>query len=407
MQPLADLKVLDFCWVAAGPMTTGYLAEYGATVVRVESRQRPDVLRGSPPLSGKSKGLHRSGYYANYNANKYALGLNLAHPKALPIVKRLVAWADLVTENFTPGTMERRGLGYEDLRAIRPDIIMFSTSMLGRGGPWQSLPGFGAVLSSLSGLTGITGWPDRAPTNPYGAYTDFIVPRFAVAAILAALDYRRRTGAGQHLDMSQLEASLHFIAPALLDCALNGRDGERAGNRDRAAAPHAAFPCRGEDRWVTIACLTDAHWQALKRAMGGPAWSEDERFATLVGRKAHEDDLENLLAGWTRTQDAVELAQLLQRARIPAGVVHSNQGVIEDPQLAHRGHFVYYEHPELGRHPVQRSEFRLPRATAERNWPSQAIGAHTREVCRDVLGMGEDEIAALVAQGALEAPEPA
>ena len=322
-------------------------------------------------------------------------------------MKRLVAWADLVTENFTPGTMERRGLGYEDLRAIRPDIIMFSTSMLGRGGPWQSLPGFGAVLSSLSGLTGITGWPDRAPTNPYGAYTDFIMPRFAVAAILAALDYRRRTGIGQHLDMSQLEASLHFIAPALLDCALNGREGERAGNRDRAAAPHAAFPCRGEDRWVTIACLTDAHWQALKRAMGGPAWSEDERFATLVGRKAHEDDLENLIAGWTRTQDAVELAQLLQRARIPAGVVHSNQGVIEDPQLAHRGHFVYYEHPELGRHPVQRSEFRLPRATAERNWPSQVIGAHTREVCRDVLGMGEDEIAALVAEGALEAPEPA
>src|SRR5215831_4094594 len=267
MQPLADLKVLDFCWVAAGPMTTGYLAEYGAKVIRVESRQRPDVLRGSPPLSGKSKGLHRSGYYANYNANKHALGLNLAHPKALPLVKRLVAWADLVTENFTPGTMERRGLGYDDLRAIKPDIIMFSTSMLGRGGPWQSLPGFGAVLSSLSGMTGITGWPDRAPTNPYGAYTDFIVPRFAVAAILAALDYRRRTGIGQHLDMSQLEASLHFIAPALLDCALNGRDGERAGNRDRAAAPHAAFPCRGQDTWVTIACLAEEHWQALKRAM--------------------------------------------------------------------------------------------------------------------------------------------
>ena len=399
MQPLADLKVLDFCWVAAGPMTTGYLAEYGARVVRVESRQRPDVLRGSPPLG---KGRRESGYYANYNANKHALGLNLAHAKAPAIVKRLVAWADLVTENFTPGTMERRGLGYEDLRAVKPDIIMFSTSMLGRGGPFASLPGFGAVLSSLSGMTGITGWPDRAPTNPYGAYTDFITPRFAVAAILAALDYRRRTGLGQHLDMSQLEVSLHFIAPALLDCALNGREGARTGNRDRAAAPHAAFPCAGEDRWVTIACLTDDHWLALQHAMGEPAWAREARFATFSGRKAHEDELEALIAGWTRGWDARELMEALQRAGVPAGVVQSNKDVIEDPQLSHRGHFVYYDHPDLGRHPVQRSEFRLPAARSERNWAAPAIGAHTREVCKDILGMSEDEITALVAEGVLE-----
>jgi benzylsuccinate CoA-transferase BbsF subunit len=404
-QPLAGLKVLDFCWVAAGPMTTGYLAEYGAKVVRVESRQRPDVLRGSPPFGGKGKGLHRSGYYANYNANKHALGLNLAHPKAPALVKRMVRWADLVTENFTPGTMERRGLGYDDLAAIKPDIIMFSTSMLGRGGPYASLPGFGAVLSSLSGLTGITGWPDRAPTNPYGAYTDFITPRFAVAAILAALDYRRRTGSGQHLDMSQLEVSLHFSAPALLDRALNGREGERVGNRDPAAAPHAAFPCRGEDRWVTIACLTDAHWLALQRAIGEPAWAQGERFATLAGRKAHEDELESLLADWTRTRDAEELMRMLQAAGVPSGIVHSNQGLFEDPQLEHRGHFVYYEHPEMGRHPVQRSEFRLPRARSEQNWPSPVIGAHTRDICRDILGMEEEEIAALVTEGVLEVPD--
>jgi len=405
VQPLADLKVLDFCWVAAGPMTTGYLAEYGATVVRVESRKRPDVLRGSPPFGPNAKGLHRSGYYANYNANKRALGLNLAHPKALPIVKRMVAWADVVTENFTPGTMERRGLGYADLCAIKPDIIMFSTSMLGRGGPHESLPGFGAVLSSLSGMTGITGWPDRAPTNPYGAYTDFITPRFAVATILAALDYRRRTGRGQHLDMSQLEVSLHFIAPALLDLTLNGREGRRVGNRDDAAAPHAAFPCRGEDRWVTIACLTDAHWQALRRVMGEPAWAQETRYSTLLGRKANEDALEAAIAEWTRPQEARVLMETLQAAGVPAGIAESNKDVVEDPQLAHRGHFVYYDHPELGHHAVQRSEFRLPRARAEQNWPSPVIGAHTVEVCTDILGMGEDEVAALVADGALEVPE--
>src|SRR3989442_4080904 len=221
----------------------------------------------------------------------------MARPKASNIVQRFVAWADLVTENFTPGTMEKWGLGYDELRTLKPDVILFSTSMLGRGGPYSRQPGFGPVLSSLSGMTGLTGWPDRAPTNPYGAYTDFIVPRFALATIIAALDYRRRTGRGQHLDMAQLEVALYFLAPPLLDYALSGREPQRAGNRHAAAAPHGAYSCQGEDRWCTIACMTDAHWQALCQAMGHPAWTREDRFATLLGRKAHEDELEARLPG--------------------------------------------------------------------------------------------------------------
>jgi benzylsuccinate CoA-transferase BbsF subunit len=407
MQPLHALKVLDFCWVAAGPMTTGYLAEYGATVVRVESRRRPDPLHSSPPVAqGNGQGV-RSGYYANYNANKYALGLNLGSPKAIAIVKRMVAWADLVTENFTPGTMERLGLGFDELRRIKPDIVLFSTSMLGRGGPNSKLPGFGAVLSSLSGLTGITGWPDRDPTNPYGAYTDFIAPRFAVSTILAALDHRRRTGQGQHIDMSQLESALQFIAPLVLDRANNGRETGRTGNRHEAAAPHGAFPCQGEDRWITITCMTDAHWEALKEVLGEPEWMDEERFSTLLGRKREEDALEALLAQATRSWDAEPLMQALQKAGVPGGMVHSNKGVIEDPQLAHRGHFVYYDKPDLGRHPVQRSEFRLSKAQAARNWPTPFIGEHTRQVCRDILGMHDSEIEPLIEEGVLEVPPPA
>ena len=407
MRPLDNLKVLDFCWVASGPMTTGYLAEYGATVVRVESKLRPDVLRSSPPFGGKGRSLNRSGYYANYNANKYALGLNLGNPKAIAIVKRMVAWADMVTENFTPGTMERLGLGYDELRRIKSDIIMFSTSMLGRGGPNSKLPGFGAVLSSLSGMTGLTGWPDRGPTNPYGAYTDFITPRFAVATLLAALDYRRRTGSGQHIDMSQLEVALHFVAPLLLDCANNGREGSRTGNRHEAAAPHGAYPCRGEDRWATITCMTDAHWLALRQVLGDPSWMQAERFSTLLGRKRDEDELEALLADATRTWEAEALMHALQSAGVPAGVVHPNKGVIEDPQLEHRGHFVYYEKAEIGRHPVQRSEFRLSRAAAAQNWPTPFIGEHTLQVCREILGMADAEIEPLIAEGVLEVPAPA
>ena len=402
MGALEGLKVLDFFWVAVGPMTTGYLAEYGATVVRVESRRRPDPLRNAPPFRDSRQGLNRSGYYAAYNANKYALGLNMAHPKALDVVRRLVGWADVVTENFTPGTMTRWGLAYEDLRRIKPDIIMLSTSMLGHGGPLSRQPGFGPVLSSLSGMTNVTGWPDRTPTNPYGAYTDFIVPRFAVPALIAALDHRRRTGQGQHLDISQLEAALHFIAPLLLAYAHNGREPERMGNRDPAAAPHGAFPCQGQDRWCTIACTTDAEWQALCRVMGTPSWTRDERFATLLARKAHEDELERRLGEWTSRWDAHALMRALQQAGVPAGVVQVSREVVEDAQLAHRGHFVFMEHPDLGRHAVQRSEFRLSRDAGLHRWPAPNIGQHTMHVCEEFLGMPRDEIDALVSEDVLE-----
>jgi len=403
MRPLENLKVLDFCWVVAGPMTTSYLAEYGATVVRCESRRRPDPLTSSPPVRGKGAGL-RSGYYANYSANKYALGLNLGDPRAIGIVKRLVAWADLVSENFTPGTMERLGLGYDELKKIKPDLVMFSSSMLGRGGPISKLPGFGAVLSSLSGMTAVTGWPDGDPTNPYGAYTDFIAPRFGCAAIVAALDHRRRTGEGQHIDMSQLESALQFIAPLMLDYANNGREGSRTGNRHDAAAPHGAFPCIGDDAWVTITCMNDGQWLALRRAFGDPAWMQGARFATLLGRKHAEDELEAKLAEITRTYEPEALMDKLQAAGVPAGVVHSNKGVVEDKQLNHRGHIVYYDKPELGRHPVQRSEFRMSKAEALKKWPTPFVGEHTRHVCGEILGMPGAEIDALITDGVLEVP---
>ena len=267
-RPLDGINVLDFCWVAAGPMATKYLAEFGATVVRVESAKRPDTLRRAAPFKDGVEGLNRSGYFANYNVNKLGITIDMRHPKARDLILRVAPWADLVTENFTPGTMESWGLAFSELQKANPRIIMFSTSMLGRGGPLETQPGFGPVLSSLAGLTNITGWPDRDPVNPYGAYTDFIAPRFGVAAILAALDYRNRTGEGLHLDMSQLETALHFSAPLLLDCAVNDREAARRGNRDTGAAPHGVYPCQGDDRWIAIACVSDAQWRGLMLAHG-------------------------------------------------------------------------------------------------------------------------------------------
>jgi benzylsuccinate CoA-transferase BbsF subunit len=404
-QALEGLKVLDFCWVAAGPMTTKYLAEHGATVVRVESAKRPESLRRAAPYGGGIAGINRSGYFGNYNANKYGITIDMRHPRARELVLRMVAvWADVVTENFTPGTMEGWGLGYDELQQVNPRIIMFSASMLGRGGPLAQQPGFGAVLSSLAGLTNITGWPDRGPVNPYGAYTDFIVPRFAVASILAAVDHLRRTGEGIHLDMSQLEAALHFSAPLLLDYAVNGTEPGRRGNRDPGAAPHGVYPCQGEDRWIAIACFSDDEWQALRQVIspGGDGWADQDAFASLLDRKAAEDELDRLMAVWTSAWDAKVLMQTLQGAGVPAGVVNDTHDLFDDAQLQHRGHFQYLDHAEIGRYASEKSEFILSRTPGALNRPAPLLGEHTEYVLREFVGLTAQEYQSLKEAAVLE-----
>jgi len=403
-KPLEGLKVLDFCWVAVGPMTTKYLSEHGATVIRVESAKRPETLRRAAPFKDGIPGINRSAYFANYNANKYGITIDMAHSRAKDLVLRLANWADLVTENFTPGTMERWGLGYPELKAVNPRIVMFSTSMLGRGGPYERQPGFGPVLSPLAGLTHITGWPDREPVNPYGAYTDFIGPRFAVASILAALDYQRRTGRGLHLDMSQLEASLHFSAPLLLDYSVNGREQGRRGNQDPTAAPHGVYPCQGEDRWIAISCYTDAEWQSLVRLMAPSEWDKarQEKFATLLARKSGEAELDLAVAEWTKNQDSRQLMRTLQDAGVPAGVVNDCRDLFEDPQLKHREHFQFLDHPEIGPYASDRSEFNLSKTPGSLDTPAPLIGEHTEYVLREVIGLSEDEYRSLKEDGVLE-----
>ena len=250
-------------------MTTRYLADYGATVLRVESAHRPDVLRNGEPFAGGVPGVNRSGYYANYNGGKLSVTLNLADERARAIAFRLATeWADVVAENFTPGVMERWGLGYDRIASVNPSVVMFSASMLGRGGPYDAQPGFGPVLTALSGHTHFTGWPDRTPTSPYGAYTDFLIPHLAVSALASALEHRRDTGEGQHLELSQLEASLYFVGTPVVAFAADGAVETRQGNADPSMAPHNAYRCEGEQRWCAIACEDDAQWRALAALIG-------------------------------------------------------------------------------------------------------------------------------------------
>ncbi|MFC1871765.1 CaiB/BaiF CoA transferase family protein [Chloroflexota bacterium] len=396
-----EVKVADFTWVVVGPLTTRYLAAHGATVVRVESTQRPDVCRTSRPFKDKEAGLDKSGYYAFYNANKYSLALNLNNPHGKQVVRRLIAWADIITENFAPGMMERWGLGYEELKKIKPDIIMLRTSNQGQTGPQAKQPGLGPHLVGLSGLSYYTGWPDREPIGFGMAYTDMIAPRFAISALIAALDYRRRTGKGQLIDISQLETALHFLSPQILDYTTNGRIGNRAGNRCALAAPHGAVPCRGEDSWCAIAIFNDEQWGSLCRLIDKP-WTEDARFGTLRDRKQNEDELEALVAAWTINYDDRQLMEMLQAASLPAGVAQSNEDVFNNPQLKHRNSFWQLEHSAIGPYTHLGQPFSLSRTPARAKMPSPCLGEHTEHVCTEFLGMSDEEFIELVSSGAFE-----
>ncbi|MFQ5826279.1 MAG: CaiB/BaiF CoA transferase family protein, partial [Dehalococcoidia bacterium] len=274
-EAFTGIKVADFSWNAVGPIMGSYLAKHGATVVKVESIHRLDSMRTSPPFLGGKVDPDLSACFPYLNHGKYGVTLDLRHPRAREVARRLAAWADIMLDAFTPGTMKKWGLSYEEVREINPGIIYLSTCNQGQTGPHARQPGFGTQLTALSGITHITGWPDRWPAFPFAAHTDFVSLRFGFAALIAALEYRERTGKGQYLDLSQHEASLHLMAPAILDYEVNGRVASRMGNRSPSATPHGVFPCRGDDRWCALTVGSDEEWQAFCRALGEPEWSQD------------------------------------------------------------------------------------------------------------------------------------
>ncbi len=307
------LKVLDFGWIGVGPITARYFADHGATTIRIESATRFDGLRMAPPYKAATPGLNNSQFFANFNASKMSLGLNMAHPDARAIAKRLcLEWADVIVEGFTPKQMRAWGLHYDDLSPTRPDLIMVSTCQLGQTGPHAMYAGYGNMAASLAGYYEITGWPDRGPSMVYGAYTDMLTPAVGASLITASLDYRRRTGKGEWIDLSQFETGVNHIPATILDYTVNGRIATRRGNQDERACPHATYRCQGNDRWLSLAVLTEAEWQALVNIMDNPTWVRAERFSSLTSRQVNEDELNRLIETWTQTQDAEELESRLQ-----------------------------------------------------------------------------------------------
>jgi benzylsuccinate CoA-transferase BbsF subunit len=400
-QIFEGIKVADFAWMAVGPQATRELAEHGATVVRIESHKRPELMRVNAPYRDGIPGIDRSAFYAAYSTNKYGISLDLTRPKARDVARKLVAWADIVTDGYTPGSMAKLGLDYESCRQIKPDIIYLSTCQFGQKGPYNTLAGYGQQGAAYAGFSHLTGWPDCPPVLLPNAYGDYIAPWYLCSVLVAALNYRRRTGKGLYLDQAQIEAGVTFWGPGILDYTVNGRTVTRMGNRDPNMSPHGAFPCLGQDRWVTIAVATDEEWQALCQAMGNPEWASESRFATLLGRKENEDELEHLIAEWTKDYAPHQVMAILQAAGVPAGAVQTCEDLFNDPQVKHRRHFVPLEHRVIGVHHYNMPAYRLSKTPAELRRAAPCLGQDNEYVFKEILGYSEDEVAQFLLDGVI------
>jgi benzylsuccinate CoA-transferase BbsF subunit len=406
-QIFEGIKVAEFSWAGVGPLTSTYLAEHGATVVKIESHNRLDPLRGSSPFTTSIPDPDASMMYGRFNPNKRCVTIDLQHPNGRKLVWKLLLWADIITESFSPGTMAKWGIGYEDVKKAKPDIIYLSTSMQGSGGPHSSYSGFGMNAVNLSGFSEITGWPDKMPAAPQGAYTDFICPRFDILAIMAALIYRRHTGQGQWIEQSQFESSLHFLASPVMDYQINGNIMSRAGNRLPDAAPHGVFQCQGNDNWVAISALNDNQWKSLCQAIGNPDLSSQKEYATLSDRKKNEETLEKLVTSWTSGRTAEEAEITLQQHGVPAQKVYKSADVYLDPQLKSRTYFVPLQHPLMGEQKYEaHSCFILSKTPRQVTLPSPCLGEHNEYVFKELLKMSDEEIAEHLIDGSITTQLP-
>jgi len=394
--PFAGIKVIDLTWSGAGVFIINLLSHYGATIVRVENVRQPDPIRRALTFTDVKADadhiLERSATFAfSHPAKKYGMTLDLKNPAGVGVFKKLVAWADVVGECFPTGVIERWGLGYEELRKVKPDIIMLRSCGYGHTGPMAKQAGFGMTLAASAMMYSLAGWPDRRPVPVSSYYSDQLSPLFGMLALVAALDYRRRTGKGQCLDQSQVESSLNYLSPMILDYEVNRREWPLTGNRCTYAAPHGIYRCQGFDRWVAIAVYTDREWKGFCRLLGDPAWTRETRFETIMGRVKNSDELDKKVEDWTGQHTVEEIMGKMQAGGVGAGIVSNARDVVEDPQLAHYRFFREVDHPYIGKltycHPpaikLSESDAEVGRAVV--------LGEHNQYVCEEILGLSHDD----------------
>jgi crotonobetainyl-CoA:carnitine CoA-transferase CaiB-like acyl-CoA transferase len=421
---LQGVRIIDLTWLQVGPQATRLLASFGAQVIRIEWRKRGaiDFLRYFPPFApnhatpdgGRVQGIapsqgirgnyDRGAYFNNTNPGKYGVTLNLNHPKGRELLKRMVRDANALCENFSPGQMDKWGLGYEELRKVNPAIIYMQTTGMGKAGVYKDYVSYGPTAQAFSGLTYLSGLPDQAQPAGWGySYLDHSPGYFGAMLLMAALRRQRADGLGAYIDMSQTETGLMLTGTSIVEYQLTGKSTERYGNRMpyRDWAPHGAYRCAGDDNWIAVSIQSDAQWQGLLEEMGSPAWARDGRFASAAGRKQHQDELDAKFTEYTVQQDRYDLMNRLQARAIPAGVVQRAVDRFDcDPQLKARGYFVDLPHSEIGTWPVESFPAKLSVSPAYvgglTDRASPKLGEDNEFVYRDIFGLGAPELAALI-----------
>ena len=424
---LSDVRVVDLSWMLASAGAGRFLTAMGAEVIKVEHSSRIDGARllpgGTCPIGGREArqqatspndlqspvGTDRGGFFMEINSGKLGLSLNLKHAEGRKILEEMIRDADMIVEGFSPGTMDRMGLGYERLKELNPSIIYVQQSAFGQAGTYGGARGFGPTAQAISGLSEMSGLPESWPPAGIGySYLDWFGAYNMANAMLAALYRRNATGKGCYIDASQAETGIYLTGTAVLDYSANGRRWSRYGNRSpyKPAAPHGAYRTRGEDRWIAIAVFDEAEWQALVAALGNPDWARDERFATLEGRLAHQDALETLMNEETQQHDGFELMQALQSAGVVAGVCQTAEDRYDhDPQLKHLGWLVELDQSEIGRWPVKEHPVHMSETPTyiggrhDRSGPS--LGEDTDRVLKQYLGFDDAKIQYLRQIGAI------
>jgi crotonobetainyl-CoA:carnitine CoA-transferase CaiB-like acyl-CoA transferase len=355
--------------VLAGPYATRILADFGAEVIKVQ------------PLLPQEEDEFSRGYDNTWNRNKLGITLNLNKPEGIALAKKLVGISDAVVENFTPRVMANWGLDYENLKKIKPDIIMLSLSTMGSTGPWRDYTGFGPTIQAFSGMTYLSSFPGKPPLGLGISYADHIAGLFGCLALLGALEYRQKTGEGQYIDLSQVEAMAGLLGGAILDYQLKG-EVVAVGNGSTEAAPHGVYRCQGDDRWCALAVFNDEEWRGFKRALGNPAWAEDKRFITFSGRLKNKVRLDRLIEDWTKKHAAEEVMALLQGEGVAAGVVQDARDLAKDPQLKERGFFI-----ELDKTISDAAPVRLSRTPAGYRRAAPGQGQDNDYVYKKLLGI--------------------
>ncbi len=401
MRPLTGLRIIDLTVAIAGPVATSLLADLGAEVIRVEPPfPRPLHVDIVPRVDGApDRPYNRILSYNDLHRAKRAITLDLSKAEGRGILLGLVGVSDVVVENMSPRVLPSLGLGYEALRATKPDIVLASMPAFGATGPLRDRVSFGPGIDAMSGLAYLTGYPDRGPMQPANYYCDYNAGALAAFAVIAAIRHRDRTGEGQHIELAMLEGELQVVGEALLDYTMNGRVQQRTGNAHSSMSPHGVYPCAGDDRWIAIACEDDAQWEHLCTVVGRHELAQDVRFADVISRIHHRVEIDEIVSAWTRERPPHAAAEELQAAGVPAGAAQLVTELLDDPQLRARDYVTIVPHPEAGDTLYARPAFTLSKTPTHTELHAPLYGQDTDYVLRELLGLSVGEVAALEAAG--------